>query len=176
MSASSLVLISNYGVLILNTDCAVHSDIKQCSPPHTNGVYHCKLTIVFHLASSSRYRASGMESRTRPSSARVSSQADWEASVSVDHCTCNSPTWFLTAGSLVAGRLSDIVVRRWREKRRGVWYPEDRLRATWIGGLIMAPLSVGASGLITTYIGGPIGFGLDILCLYANGVGVSPTS
>jgi hypothetical protein len=36
----------------------------------------------------------------------------------------------------------------------------------------MAPLSVGASGLITTYIGGPIGFGLDILCLYANGVGV----
>ncbi|KAG2121509.1 major facilitator superfamily domain-containing protein [Suillus cothurnatus] len=75
-------------------------------------------------------------------------------------------------GSLVAGRLSDIVVRRWQEKRRGVWYPEDRLRATWIGGLIMAPLSVGASGLITTYIGGPIGFGLDILCLYANGVGV----
>ncbi|KAG2128833.1 major facilitator superfamily domain-containing protein [Suillus cothurnatus] len=75
-------------------------------------------------------------------------------------------------GALVAGPLSDIVVKRWREKRRGVWRPEDRLRATWIGGLIMVPLSIGASGLITTYIGGPIGLALNILCIYANGVGV----
>ncbi|KAG1805000.1 major facilitator superfamily domain-containing protein [Suillus plorans] len=75
-------------------------------------------------------------------------------------------------GALIAGRLSDIVIRRWREKRRGAWCPEDRLRATWIGGLIIVPLSVGASGLITTYIGGPIGLALNILCLYANGVGV----
>ncbi|KAG2040362.1 major facilitator superfamily domain-containing protein [Suillus americanus] len=75
-------------------------------------------------------------------------------------------------GSLVAGRLSDIIVRRWREKRRGVWCPEDRLRATWIGGLIIVPLSVGASGLIATYIGGPMGLALNILCLFANGVGV----
>ncbi|KAG2106754.1 major facilitator superfamily domain-containing protein [Suillus discolor] len=75
-------------------------------------------------------------------------------------------------GTLIAGRLSDIVIRRWREKRRGAWCPEDRLRATWIGGLIIVPLSIGASGLITTYIGGPIGLALNILCLYANGVGV----
>ncbi|KAG1862669.1 major facilitator superfamily domain-containing protein [Suillus subluteus] len=75
-------------------------------------------------------------------------------------------------GSLVAGRLSDIVVRKWQEKRRGVWCPEDRLRATWIGGLFMVPLSIGASGLITTYIGGSIGLALNILCLYVNGVGV----
>ncbi|KAG1884726.1 major facilitator superfamily domain-containing protein [Suillus subluteus] len=75
-------------------------------------------------------------------------------------------------GALVSGRLSDIVVRKWREKRRGVWCPEDRLRATWIGGLLMVPLSIGASGLITTYIGGPIGLALNILCLYVNGVGV----
>ncbi|KAG2360519.1 major facilitator superfamily domain-containing protein [Suillus spraguei] len=74
-------------------------------------------------------------------------------------------------GALVAGRLSDIVVRRWQEKRRGMWCPEDRLRATWIGGLFMVPLSIWASGLITTYIGGPIGLALHILCIYANGVG-----
>ncbi|KAG1819874.1 MFS general substrate transporter [Suillus subaureus] len=75
-------------------------------------------------------------------------------------------------GAPVAGRLSDIVLRRWREKRGGVWCPEDRLRATWIGGLFMVPLSVGASGLITTYVGGPIGLALNLLCLLTNGMGV----
>ncbi|KAG2128846.1 major facilitator superfamily domain-containing protein [Suillus cothurnatus] len=75
-------------------------------------------------------------------------------------------------GAPVAGRLSDIVVRKWRKKRKGVWYPEDRLRATWIGGLVMIPLSIGASGLITTYVGGPIGLWLNLLCLYTNGMGV----
>ncbi|KAG1819858.1 major facilitator superfamily domain-containing protein, partial [Suillus subaureus] len=75
-------------------------------------------------------------------------------------------------GSPIAGRLSDIVVRRWRKKRKGVWIPEDRLRATWIGGLFMVPLSVGASGLITTYVEGPIGLSLNLLCLFMNGMGV----
>ncbi|KAG2073410.1 MFS general substrate transporter [Suillus decipiens] len=75
-------------------------------------------------------------------------------------------------GAPVAGRLSDIVVRKWREKRKGVWFPEDRLRATWIGGLVMVPLSIGASGLITTYVGGPVGLCLNLLCLFTNGVGV----
>ncbi|KAG1807557.1 major facilitator superfamily domain-containing protein [Suillus variegatus] len=74
-------------------------------------------------------------------------------------------------GALIAGRLSDAVARRWREKRGGAWCPEDRLRAAWIGGLII-PWSIGASGLITTYIGGPIGLALNILCLYVNGVAV----
>ncbi|KAG2348251.1 MFS general substrate transporter [Suillus weaverae] len=75
-------------------------------------------------------------------------------------------------GAPIAGRLSDVVIRRWREKREGVWFPEDRLRATWIGGLVMVPLSVGASGLITTYVGGPVGLWLNLLCLYTNGMGV----
>jgi MFS family permease len=75
-------------------------------------------------------------------------------------------------GAPIAGRLSDIVVRRWREKRKGVWVPEDRLRATWIGGMFMIPLSIGASGLITTYVGGPVGLWLNLLCLYTNGMGV----
>ncbi|OAX35759.1 MFS general substrate transporter [Rhizopogon vinicolor AM-OR11-026] len=76
-------------------------------------------------------------------------------------------------GSLVAGRLSDTVVIKWRARRKGVWYPEDRLRATWIGGLFLVPLSIGASGLLTEYVGGPIGLTLNLLCLYTNGVGVA---
>jgi hypothetical protein len=49
MLASALVLTSGYGALILITDCAVHSHTEQCSSPRTNGVYYCKLIIVFHL-------------------------------------------------------------------------------------------------------------------------------
>ncbi|KAG2148786.1 major facilitator superfamily domain-containing protein [Suillus clintonianus] len=75
-------------------------------------------------------------------------------------------------GAPIAGRLSDVVVKRWQEKRKGVWFPEDRLRATWIGGLIMVPLSIGTSGLITTYVGGRIGLSLNLLCLFLNGMGV----
>ncbi|KIK36302.1 hypothetical protein CY34DRAFT_531693 [Suillus luteus UH-Slu-Lm8-n1] len=75
-------------------------------------------------------------------------------------------------GAPISGRLSDIVVRRWREKRKGLWFPEDRLRMTWIGGLIMVPLSAGSSGLIMMYVGGPIGLSLNLLCLFFNGVGV----
>lgn len=117
-----------------------------------------------------------MVSRTRPSSGRVSSQTVWETLVSAyhgDHC---SLMLSLIVGAPIAGRLSDIVVKRWREKRKGVWFPEDRLRATWIGGLFMIPLSIGASGLITTYVGGPVGLWLNLLCLYTNGMGVSSLS
>ncbi|KAJ8588633.1 MFS general substrate transporter [Rhizopogon salebrosus TDB-379] len=73
-------------------------------------------------------------------------------------------------GTLVAGGLSDSVVKKWRMRRGGVWYPEDRLRVAWIGGF-MVPLSVGASGLLTAYVGGPIGLSLNLLCLYINGMG-----
>ncbi|OJA13087.1 hypothetical protein AZE42_09243 [Rhizopogon vesiculosus] len=75
-------------------------------------------------------------------------------------------------GAPVAGRLSDIVVRKWRVRREGVWYPEDRLRATWIGGLCIVPISIAASGLLTTYVGGPTGLSLNLLCLFMNGMGV----
>ncbi|KAJ8588637.1 MFS general substrate transporter [Rhizopogon salebrosus TDB-379] len=75
-------------------------------------------------------------------------------------------------GAPIAGRLSDVVVSKWRARRKGVWYPEDRLRATWIGGLFMVPISIGASGLLTAYVGGPIGLSLNLLCLYTNGMGV----
>jgi MFS family permease len=75
-------------------------------------------------------------------------------------------------GSPIAGRLSDVIVMRWKEKRKGVWVPEDRLRATYVGGLILVPLSVMLAGLATTYIDGPVGLTINLICLFANGVGV----
>ncbi|KAG1749493.1 MFS general substrate transporter [Suillus lakei] len=75
-------------------------------------------------------------------------------------------------GAPLAGRLSDVVIRKRQKERNGVWFPEDRLRATWIGGLFMVPLSIGVSGLLTTYVGGAIGLLLNLLCFYINGMGV----
>ncbi|KAG2744938.1 MFS general substrate transporter [Suillus brevipes Sb2] len=75
-------------------------------------------------------------------------------------------------GAPLAGRLSDVVLRKWQKKRKGVWSPEDRLRAIWIGGLFMVPLSIGVSGLLTAYVGGSIGLLLNLLCLFVNGMGV----
>jgi hypothetical protein len=37
----------------------------------------------------------------------------------------------------------------------------------------MVPLSVGASGLLITYVGDLIGLLLNLLCLFLNGMGVS---
>ncbi|KAJ8588628.1 MFS general substrate transporter [Rhizopogon salebrosus TDB-379] len=90
----------------------------------------------------------------------------------VDPCIHGSSMLYLTVGAPVSGRLSDIVLSKWRVRRKGVWYPEDRLRAAWIGGLFMVPLSVGVSGLLTTYVGGRIGLLLNLLCLYTTGMGV----
>lgn len=36
----------------------------------------------------------------------------------------------------------------------------------------MIPLSIGSSGLITTYVGGSVGLCLNLLCLFTNGMGV----
>ncbi|KAF9239076.1 major facilitator superfamily domain-containing protein [Melanogaster broomeanus] len=74
-------------------------------------------------------------------------------------------------GALIGGRLSDMLVRRWKEKREGVWVPEDRLRAAFLGNLLV-PLSVTLAGLATTYIDGPIGLTINLVCLFTNGIGV----
>ncbi|KIK93321.1 hypothetical protein PAXRUDRAFT_145325 [Paxillus rubicundulus Ve08.2h10] len=75
-------------------------------------------------------------------------------------------------GAPIAGYLSDMVVRRWKDKRNGVWVPEDRLRATYVGGLILVPLSLVVAGLTTTYIDGPVGLAINLICLFTNGLGV----
>ncbi|PPQ91937.1 hypothetical protein CVT25_000980 [Psilocybe cyanescens] len=75
-------------------------------------------------------------------------------------------------GAPLAGTISDKVVIYYRKSRGGVWYPEDRLRATLIGALIFIPLSVLGSGLLTEYVPGRVGLVLNLICLFFNGLGV----
>ncbi|ETW85087.1 major facilitator superfamily [Heterobasidion irregulare TC 32-1] len=75
-------------------------------------------------------------------------------------------------GAPLAGRVSDIIVVRWRKRRGGEWVPEDRLRGTLYGACIFVPLSVLCSGLVTHYIGGTLGIVLNLVCLFFNGLGV----
>jgi hypothetical protein len=88
-------------------------------------------------------------------------------------CLSNQHKRTLVA-SAVAGRLSDASVEKRKAARNGIWDPEDRLLVILTGG-VFVPLSVGLSGLITTYIPGPLGLALNLLCLFMNGVGVSQT-
>ncbi|KAF9009715.1 major facilitator superfamily domain-containing protein [Cyathus striatus] len=75
-------------------------------------------------------------------------------------------------GAPLAGRLSDGIVVRWREKRGGIWYPEDRLRATLFAALILVPAPILASGFLTQYVHTKVGLALNLLCLFLNGIGV----
>lgn len=75
-------------------------------------------------------------------------------------------------GAPIAGRLSDRVIVRWREKRNGRLVPEDRLRAALPGALILLPLSVLLSGVFTHYVPGTLGLVLNTVCLFVSGIGV----
>uniref|UniRef100_A0A0W0EYQ7 Major facilitator superfamily (MFS) profile domain-containing protein n=2 Tax=Moniliophthora roreri TaxID=221103 RepID=A0A0W0EYQ7_MONRR len=83
-------------------------------------------------------------------------------------------------GAPFAGWLSDKTVTRMRKQRGGIWYPEDRLRATLLGAAFFVPLSVLGVGLVTEFIPGPVGLSLNLICLFFNGFGVdmvlSPSS
>ncbi|KAF7981044.1 hypothetical protein HWV62_35498 [Athelia sp. TMB] len=74
-------------------------------------------------------------------------------------------------GAPLAGRLSDRIVTRYRARRKGQWVPEDRLRATLLGAALFVPVSVLSSGLITHYVEGRLGLGLNLVCLFFNGLG-----
>jgi hypothetical protein len=87
----------------------------------------------------------------------------------------NSLVHLILVGAPVSGYLSDRIVIRYREARGGVWYPEDRLRATLSGALFLVPLSMILSGLITEYVRGPIGLCLVFICFFVNGLGVCST-
>lgn len=78
-----------------------------------------------------------------------------------------------TVGAPIAGRIADRTIIRWEQKRGGVWYPEDRLRGSIWGGLLLSPLSVLGCGLVTHYIEGRTGLILCLILLFANGVGVN---
>jgi len=74
-------------------------------------------------------------------------------------------------GAPIAGRISDRVVVRWRERRGGRWVPEDRLRAALFGALVLLPLSVLLSGIFTHYVPGTTGLMLNMVCLFVSGIG-----
>ena len=80
-----------------------------------------------------------------------------------------------SVGAYVAGRISDKKVIEWRERRAGVWVPEDRLRVTLFGALCGVPLGLVLSGLITENIQGTPGIVLNLICVFVHGVGVSPS-
>ncbi|KAI0081509.1 MFS general substrate transporter [Panus rudis PR-1116 ss-1] len=78
-------------------------------------------------------------------------------------------------GALTAGRLSDSVIVKWREKRGGEWVPEDRLRATLLGAGIFTPLSTIVFGFVTQWVHGWPGIVMDLVCLFVNGLGIDFT-
>ncbi|EKM83282.1 hypothetical protein AGABI1DRAFT_69563 [Agaricus bisporus var. burnettii JB137-S8] len=75
-----------------------------------------------------------------------------------------------TIGAPLSGWLSDLVLVRGM-KKRGYWYPEDRLRATLFG--LFLPVAVISSALITRYVPGPLGLVGNLACLFFTGVAVS---
>ena len=71
------------------------------------------------------------------------------------------------------GRISDYIVVKWRRKRKGVWYPEDRLRAAIVPLAIFLPLSLLTFGLVNKFVDGNLGVVFSLVCLFFNGGGVS---
>ena len=76
-------------------------------------------------------------------------------------------------GAHVAGRVSDLMIKKWRKKRAGKWLAEDRLRAALVGAMWFIPLSIALFGIANTYIDGTPGFVFCLVCLFVNGTGVS---
>jgi len=75
-------------------------------------------------------------------------------------------------GAPIVGRISDRMVIKWRRKRMGVWYPEDRLRASLVPFAVLVPFSVLVFGLVNKFVDGPLGLFMSLICLFVNGLGV----
>jgi len=75
-------------------------------------------------------------------------------------------------GVAIVGRVSDHIVIKWRRKRKGVWYPEDRLRAALVPLAVLIPLSLLTFGLVNKFVDGNLGLVLSLVCLFVNGGGV----
>lgn len=88
-------------------------------------------------------------------------------------CDSQIRTLSLQVGSAIVGRISDFTVIKWRKKRKGVWYPEDRLRAAVIPFAVLLPLSVLGFGLVNKFVDGNVGLMFSLVCLFFSGSGVS---
>ena len=78
-----------------------------------------------------------------------------------------------TVGAPIAGRGSDLMIKKWRKKRAGKWVAEDRLRAALFGAIGLLPLSVAFFGVANAYIDGTRGLVVCFVCLFITGIGVS---
>ncbi|KAK4049269.1 hypothetical protein OIV83_004205 [Microbotryomycetes sp. JL201] len=71
-----------------------------------------------------------------------------------------------------AGRYADWMLKHYLKKRNGVYLPEDRLRATLIGGAFLLPTSVLVLGWILEKVDGKAGLALTVILLFTNGAGL----
>ncbi|KAJ3532387.1 hypothetical protein NM688_g7431 [Phlebia brevispora] len=77
-----------------------------------------------------------------------------------------------TIGAPISGAMSDRIIINYRKRRGNQWIPEDRLRTTTPGALVLVPLSILLYGLTIHYVDGTLGLVLICLCLFMNGIGV----
>jgi hypothetical protein len=68
--------------------------------------------------------------------------------------------------------MSDLLIIRWKKRRGGVWYPEDRLRTAIRGALLLVPLTMIASGVLVELVSSRVGLMLNLICLFINGFSV----
>lgn len=93
-------------------------------------------------------------------------------STPVCYFTLAQPNLSRPVGAPIAGYYADQAVIKGRARHEGQWVPEDRLRATLFGALVLVPFSVLISGLATQFVPGALGITINIACLFANGVAV----
>ena len=73
----------------------------------------------------------------------------------------------------IAGRVSDLMIKKWRKKLAGKWVAEGRLRTALVGAMWFIPPSIALFGIAKAYIDGTPGLMICLVCLFINGIGVS---
>ncbi|RDB19431.1 putative drug/proton antiporter YHK8 [Hypsizygus marmoreus] len=79
---------------------------------------------------------------------------------------------YFTVGAPLAGLISDRILRESREKRGGIWCPEDRIRGTLMSAATLVPISVLSFGILNKFLPNTVGLVLTLVCLFVNGAGV----
>ncbi|BGP43508.1 hypothetical protein JCM10449v2_007543 [Rhodotorula kratochvilovae] len=74
--------------------------------------------------------------------------------------------------SRYTGIYADWTLRRWLKHRGGHYYPEDRLRASLVGGAVVLPCSVLALGWVLDKGSGKAGMACAVVLLVINGIGL----
>jgi len=69
-------------------------------------------------------------------------------------------------GTPIVGRVSDHIVAKRRRQRKGIWYPEDRMRAAIIPFAVLVPVSVLCFGLVNKFEDGNMGLMLSLVLFF----------